>query len=107
MVGKAEYLQPLLTSSLQVNKAEYLGTSQIANVTFENCSDASFLIENLTNFTFHQHGDVITIPAHETRVIQVKTLKDLASFDLKFRVLNALYAPNKHPELIFNITMSE
>ena len=107
LIGKPDYLTPLLNSSLKVTKSEYLGTSQIANITFQNLSDATFLLENLSDFTFHKNGDILTIPAHESVTLQVKTIEEMETFDLKFKVLNALTAPKTHPDLTFTINIEE
>ncbi len=107
LVGKPEYLGPLLKSSLKVSKSSYLGTSQIAVVSIENNSDANFLLRNLSDFKFHNHGDVIEIPTHQTVDLQVKTLVDLKEFSMVFEVLNALTAANTHPELTLEIRMED
>lgn len=105
LVGKSEHLNPLVQSCIQLKKAEYLGTSQIALVTLENVSDAPFLLENLSKFTLHENGDMITIPSHGEVTLQVKTLVDLESFELNFKVWNALSAPKTHPELKVEVKM--
>lgn len=105
LIGKEAVLTPLVEASLSIQKAEYLGTSQVAVVTIENKSDAAYLLENLSNFTFHEHGDIITIPPHGTLALQVKTVEELNGFELKFKVLNALYAPKQHPEITFSVKM--
>ena len=106
LIGRQEYLNPLLTSSLVVTKSEYYGTSSIADVTIENKSDATFLLENLTEFTFHKNADILSIPAHESVTFQIKTLEQIEQFQLTFKVLNAVTAPKEHPEITLDITMT-
>ena len=65
----------------------------------ENHSDSEFIFENLSEFTLHNQASVFTIKPHETTKIQVKTLEVLPSFQLRFRVLNAITSPGVHPEI--------
>ncbi|MEZ5038938.1 MAG: Sb-PDE family phosphodiesterase [Saprospiraceae bacterium] len=95
--GKEDYLNPLIYSSLKVGKLTYSGKSQVAEIEIENLSDANFILENLSPYTFHAHGDVLELKAHSTTTLEVKTVTRLESVELTFRVLNALLAPKKHP----------
>lgn len=103
LIGEEEYLIPLIESSIKVEKVAYQGKSSVVSVTVTNQSDASFILENLTDYTFHTFGDVVILKAHQTLVFEVKTVERLTEFDLKFKVLNALSAPKSHPEISWDI----
>ena len=103
IIGKDEHLIPLLRASLTVEKVtgvqSYKGASEVQEVTIKNHSDVDFILQNLSEYSFHTTSDLVTIPAHASFKIQVKTLKSLKNFQLKFKVLNAITAPKTNPEI--------
>jgi len=107
LVGEAEWMMPLLQASLVVEKAEYIKNTQVAVVTLRNTSDAVFQLENLSPYTFHRHADFVTIGAHETVELEVKTLEVKDSFELNFKVFNAYIGPEIHPELTLPVAISQ
>lgn len=103
LVGKSELLVPLIQSSLNVTIAEYKGRSTVLSAYVKNNSDIDYILENISDFTLHSHAGIITIKAHSTALIQIKTLERLPSFNLRLKVLNAYVAPNEHPEIVLNL----
>ncbi len=98
-------LNPLLRASMSVQKAGYIKDSIVAAVEIENHSDAHYVLENKSGFALHGNADVIQLPPHDTTRIRVMTLKTLPSFDLKFKVWNAVTAPGEHPEISLKVEM--
>ena len=47
----------------------------------------------------HNQASVFILKAHETTKIQVKIVQELPTFQLRFKVLNAITAPGEHPEI--------
>lgn len=107
LIGREEWLLPLIQASLTVKKASYQGPTSVADVVIENNCDAPFLLANESKYTFHADGDVIIIKPHSSVTLQVKTLESLKEFDLPFTVLNGVTAPKKHPKLNLKVVMSE
>ena len=109
LIGRPKYLIPLIQESLVVKKTKvlksYAGKSFVVSVYIENLSDVDYILENKKDFGLHSHADILIAEAHSITNIQVKTLKELPSFDLRFKVLNAVTAPNTHPEITFNINV--
>ena len=106
LFGDSLYLVPLIQQSLSLKTEvfqSHKGNSLVVSVYIENQSDADYILKNQSDFNLHSHADIVTIGAHDTVLIQVKTLEILPSFDLHFKVLNAFIAPNKHPEITFTI----
>jgi hypothetical protein len=97
LVGKSEFLVPLIENSLVVSRQEI---APVQTLLIENRSDAEWVLENLSVYTLHGHASVFTLKSHQTTRIQVKTLKPLETFELRCRVLNAVTAPGQHPEII-------
>ena len=107
LVGREAELNSLLKSTLVIEFASYIGPSAVAEFTIKNLSNTSFTLINQSEFTFHQHSDLIKIePMSETK-IQVKTREVLTNIPLKFEVLNALTAPKKHAKIDFNVPVKD
>lgn len=99
LIGREEWLAPLIQASLIIKKASYQGPSSVLDVVIENKCDAPFILANESKYTFHADSDVIMIKPHSTTTIQVKTLDYLKEVELSFTVLNGIIAPKKHPTI--------
>ena len=108
LIGREEHLLPLLHSSLEVLSADYDWEKErsVATVRIKNHSDADFHLENLSPYTFHAHARFLTIKAHEVTEIEVKTIEQKTVFDLRFRVLNAVVAPQEHPVITLSVVVT-
>jgi 3',5'-nucleoside bisphosphate phosphatase len=102
LIGRAEHLSPLLQASLQIDSASYPDGWEVLEVILSNHSDANFRLLNRSELTFYTDTDLITVPAHETVKLYVKTPTKADSIELTFDVLNALTAPKEKA----SITMS-
>jgi hypothetical protein len=100
LVGNPQFLVPMIEQSLV---AEREGETAVQNVIIENLSDADYIMENRSEFLLHNKASVFTLKAHENTLLQVKTLKVLESFTLRFEVLNAFIEPGNHPEIEIEI----
>ncbi len=96
LVGNAEFLIPLVENSLEISR---LGEAMVQTLMIKNSSDSDYIFENLSEYTLHNQASVFVVKSHETTKIQVKTLEILPSFQLQFKVLNAISAPGVHPEI--------
>jgi len=107
LIGKQDFLLPLIQQSLQVSKTKvlesYNGKSTVVAVYIENKSDADYIMENQKDYLFYDHADIVTIKAHEVTVIHVKPLKEVKNFVLRFRVMNAIITTGKHPIISLNV----
>jgi predicted metal-dependent phosphoesterase TrpH len=96
LVGDAQYLSPLVEESLEVSRDS---EGLVPRVVLHNRSDADFILENLSEYSLHNQAKVFIAKAHEKTTLSVKTLQELDSFELHFRVLNAFSSPDTHPEI--------
>ncbi|MFN2457898.1 MAG: Sb-PDE family phosphodiesterase [Chitinophagaceae bacterium] len=103
LIGRNEFLVPLIQASLKMDSAAYSGKSNVLTVTIENITSSEFTLLNKTGFSFHDHSDIVNIKPGEKHIIQLKTLQRLINPDLKFEVLSAVYAPDKHPLITWKI----
>ena len=106
IVGKEENLVPLIDASLNIASAEYGENHNVLSVQIENTSDVSFIMDDQSEYTFHQHADVVILEAHKTTELQVKTVERLEFVQLTFEVLNAITAPDTHPTITINVAVN-
>lgn len=99
LVGRDEFLIPVIESSLQIRSAKYDGQSTVVFVEIENLTSIAFTLQNKSGYTFFNFSDVITIKPGEKFLLQVKTINKLTNLNLKFDVLSAVNAPNNHPSV--------
>ena len=100
LIGRNEFLLPLLQASVQISSAKYDGKSNVLLVELENRTSATFTLFNKSGYTFHDHGDVVTIGPNSKTTVMVKTINRLESVELKFQVMNAVNAPHSHPDIV-------
>ncbi len=105
LIGREEYLLPLIRSTLRADSAAYIGKTDVLLVEIENMSSCPMLLQNRTTYTFHNQGSVIEIPAGQKISVEVKTVQRLPQLTLEFDVLNAVYAPGKHPVLKWQVAV--
>lgn len=103
LVGKSEFLTPLLKASIQINKASYIAGTTILEIELENISSSALLFENTMNYTFYSNPPVFEISAGKTHILRIKTLEKTEGIELKLKALGAYTAPKIHPEISWNI----
>ncbi len=99
LVGREEFLIPLLESCLRVNSASYDGDSQILSVELENLSSSDLIAENNMTYTFYNEPPLFTVKAKDKIILKVKTLENLSSLSLDLIIKNAYSAPKQNPIL--------
>jgi len=96
LVGSQEFLAPLIEASLEiVHRSQGL----VPTLQIHNHSDADYILENTSAYSLHNYAPIFTLKAHETKAVMIKTLEELDSFELTFRVLNAFTSPNEQAEI--------
>lgn len=103
LVGKADYLKPLLQASIEIVKAQYIGETQVLEVELKNISSSDLLFENAMPFTFYDSSPVFEIPAGKSKILKIKTLENLDNLELKLLALGAFSAPKVHPTIEWKV----
>ena len=103
LIGKPDYLIPLMNSSIKIKSAKYINNTTIVHVVMSNNSDAPYTLRNQSKFDFYNATNLVTIPPHGTTIIDVRTITKKRKFELEFEVLNALVEPDTHP--IFRVVV--
>jgi len=97
LIGRDEFLVPLIENSLKADSAKYIGKYNVLGVWITNNSSVDITLQNQTGYTLHNNNDMIVLKAGETTTIEIKTIDRKSEISLKFLVLSAVNAPNKHP----------
>lgn len=103
LIGHEPFLVPLIEESLELSDIGYTGDTSVLNVKITNHSSSKYIFENQSEYNFHQNQDVFTIEPMSVKILQVKTLERKNSIRLPFEVMNAVTAPDQHPQIIFDI----
>ncbi len=105
LIAREREMMPLLAASIKVEKAGYIGPSSVCEVLLRNDSDAEFILFNTSEYTLHEHGELLVLNPNGTTKIQVKTREQLPLFNLSFDVLNCVTAPKRHPQLQLSVKL--
>lgn len=107
LVGKPEFLIPLIQASIKVNKATYLPKTQVLEVELENTSSSDLLFENQMEYNFYNSSPVFTVEAQGTYKLLIKTMVEKESIDLKLKALGAFTAPKQQPVVVWKISVEK
>jgi hypothetical protein len=103
LIGKERFLVSMIEESLVLSEIGYIGDTSVLNVKITNHSSSKYILRNQSEYTFHQQPDVLTIEPMSVNILNIKTLERKDSIELLFEVLNAVTAPEKHPQISFDI----
>lgn len=105
LIGKEEFLVPLIRQSLTIKEAFYQENTQILSMKIENHTGVEFLLTNKSDYTFREHSELIKVKPFGVTEIQVKTLKRLSRVNLPFAVNNAVTILQTQPEITFEVSI--
>jgi hypothetical protein len=105
LFGREEHLKALIDACLSVASAAYLNSGSVLEFVIENRSDASFQLENLTDYSLTSSGDILTVSSHGRTTARLRLPQRESAVELDFRVRNALNAPGSHQRLRFAMTL--
>ena len=107
LIGRDEFLIPLIQSSLKITSAKYIGKYNVLGIEIENLSSTEIVLQNQTGYTLHNNNDMIILKAGEKTIVEIKTIERKPQVSLKFLVLSAVNAPNKHPSITLATKVEE
>ena len=99
LIGRKAEIKDLLAACLTIEDGSYQENTQVLKTAINNTSDADFILRNTSEYTFMEHSDRITIPAHSRVELTVKPGQIMQSVALSFVVENALIAPKVNPQI--------
>ena len=106
MVGKEEFLLPLLKASLKVERAVYATNSQVLELELTNITSSDLLFQNESEYTFYNSSPVFEIVAGQTKKLLIKTLERKPTIDLKLKALGCFVAPKVQPVVTWGININ-
>ncbi len=105
LVGRPQFIIPLIKASLKVNRVAYMPDTDILEVELENISSSDLLFENQMDYNFYSSSPVFEISANKVFTLKIKTLEKVSSIVLKLKALGAYSAPKIHPAISWDITV--
>ena len=57
LIGREEFLIPLIKASIEIESAGYLGNSTVAHVVMKNNSDAPHMLKNMVITIYHPNNN--------------------------------------------------
>lgn len=103
-IGRKEWLDPLLHNSLEVSALGYDGDTSVLSVEIKNPTHSHYIIQNKSDYTFHEDPSIMIIEPQSTKILSVKTLERFDSVILPFTFLNAMYAPDTYPTISYELS---
>lgn len=103
LFGRQRDLMPLLEASLKVTEASWRGESSVLELVLSNTSDASFVLENMSEYTLISDANTLVVPAHSNDTYRLRVPERTDSLTIPVRVRNALTAPDTYAEMTFQI----
>jgi len=107
LVGKKEFLIPLLHKSIIVKKATYAKNTQVLVLEVKNITSSNLLFQNESDYTFYDSSPVFEIKAGETKKLSVKTLDNKNEISLKLKALGCFTAPKEQPIISWRISVDQ
>lgn len=107
LIGKEPFLVPLIEESLALSEIGYMDDTSVLNVKITNHSSSKYILKNQSEYSFHQQPGLLTIEPMSVNVLHVKTLERKPSIELPFEVMNAVTAPDVHPQITLSIEIEQ
>jgi len=102
LIGNEENMNLLLEACLKFESKGFFGNSTALEIEITNTSDARFILQQTSGYDFYEHGDLIEIQPHSSRIIKVLTESgDPDSIILNFKVMNAVIAKKMNPSISY------
>ena len=103
LIGKASHVTALIYACLSAKGSGFIGPSSVFQVDITNESDALFILQNRSNYTFYKNSEVITILPHSTKKLEILTRDGHEVREIEFEVLNAVTGFRIHPVITLKV----
>ncbi|WP_019962212.1 Sb-PDE family phosphodiesterase [Woodsholea maritima] len=99
LIGREAHVEALVAACLSLKPGQYTGERSVLPITVENVCPLPFILQNLSEETFQNVSDVITVPSRGVYDIQVRMGEQVRDVALTFEVLNTQIRPREHLSL--------
>ena len=107
LIGKEDYLVPLINETLAITGTEYeRHNNSVLDVRIRNNSIHEFILKNTGEFSMHRTSDIIRIKPLDTTLITVNLPERMDEIRLSFEVLSALIGSETHPTIVLEHTLA-
>lgn len=103
LIGREDYLIPLIEASVSVKVLGYEPKTQILKIELTNNCSSDLLFENVSQYNFYESSPVFNLKSKTTKILQLKTLKEQTVTVLTLKALGAYTAPKTHPLVNFEL----
>jgi len=97
LIGEAAHIAPVLLANLTGKSMGYEGKTLIANVQLNNLSALPMQLDYLGDYSFLEHGNLITLPPYSSLTLRIRTRNKEANLLLPFRVRNVMIGAKTNP----------
>lgn len=105
LIGKDEYLIPLIEESITVESSSYIDDTSVLELTIKNSTGQKFMLENQSDYSFHRNAENFSLDPFDTLTLEIRTRQRLDRIELPLSVKNAIIAPETYPEIILEATV--
>ena len=103
LVGRPEFMEPLLREIIEIQKVHKPGAADVLSVTIKNNSNLDLMLVNRSDYAFHHSADVITIGPQGQKELWLQSETEISRAQVEFEILNGIIAPKTHPVIAFEI----
>lgn len=107
LVGKEEFLKPLIKESIKIKSAKYIGNTSVLEIELENVSSSDLLFENASDYGRYNGASIFEVKGGKTNILHLKTLTRLKEIELKLTALKAFVAPKKNPIISWKVKITQ
>lgn len=104
LVGKEEFLNPLLKASVTITRAAYIPETQVFEIELKNETSSNLLFENQMPYSFYSSSPVFELKARGTYTLRIKTLEIKPGITLALKALGAYTAPRVQPVIEWEVS---
>ncbi len=101
LAGNEKWITPLVNSCLSSESLGYIGPSTVYELVIYNRSDVSFWLQHHGPYAFYSDNDLIAIPPHGRRVVQIIRPQEDIVKTIEFEVTNAVTGKDKKAVISF------
>ncbi|MFN3521612.1 MAG: Sb-PDE family phosphodiesterase [Phenylobacterium sp.] len=101
LIGREAHVADVVRGALTMTVADPLANTAVTPVTLANSSPADLVLRNVSNASFYDGADIVTVPARGQITLLLKATPKPAEARLRFEALNTWIAPRRH--LAFDI----
>ena len=106
LIGRKAQMSKLLEASIKLVDANYTVSHNELSLTFENKSDAKFVLRNFKNYSPIITATDFELAPHSKTTIRLRVFEQPKRADVSFEIANALIETDQHPTMRFKSSVN-